>query len=103
MLKEEKKQIQHSMLKKTIEDNKRKIELKKEQIQQNKEQEVEEMVELKRAISRDSEIAKESKLKKKYGMMSMMQKQLAEVAKKVTDKNELDRLAQTEADKKANQ
>lgn len=83
MLKEEKKQVQHSLLKKTIEDNKRKIELKQEQIRKIKEGEVQEMIELNRAISRDSEIAKESKLKKKYDMKNMMQKQLAEVAKKV--------------------
>jgi len=65
MLKEEKKQVQHTILKKTIEDNKRKIELKQEQIRKIKEEEVQEMIDLNRAISRDSEIAKESKLKKK--------------------------------------
>lgn len=103
MLKEEKKQVQHTILKKTIEDNKRKIELKQEQIRKIKEEEVQEMIDLNRAISRDSEIAKESKLKKKYNMKTMMQKQLAEVAKKVYDKNELDNLAQVEADKKAHE
>jgi len=36
-------------------------------------------------------------------MKTMMQKQLAEVAKKVYDKNELDNLAQVEADKKAHE
>lgn len=103
MLTEEKKQVQHSHLKKTIDDNKRKIELKQEELRKNKEQEVSEMSELKRTISRDSEQAKESKLKKKYEMKSMMQKQLAEVAKKQEDAQELDKLAQYEADKKANE
>lgn len=94
MLTEEKKQVQHSHLKKTIDDNKLKIELKQEELRKNKEQEVSEMSELKRTISRDSEQAKESKLKKKYEMKSMMQKQLAEVAKKQEDAYELDKLAQ---------
>jgi len=55
---------------------------------------------LREEITKDVQIAKESKLKKKYDMKNMMQKQLAEVAKKQDDAYELDRLAQTDADNK---
>jgi len=43
------------------------------------------MSELRDDLAKDTIIVKESKLKKKYEMKTMMQKQLAEVAKKVED------------------
>jgi len=43
------------------------------------------MSELREDLAKDTIQVKESKLKKKYEMKNMMQKQLAEVAKKVED------------------
>lgn len=68
-------------------------------MQRIKDEEVQQVTELREEIAKDVQQAKESKLKKKYEMKSMMQKQLAEVAKKVEDAYELDRLAQNEQDK----
>lgn len=84
-LKEEKKQVLAYHLKKTIEDNKQKIIEKKEQLKLVKIEEVKEMSELREDLAKDTIQVKESKLKKKYEMKNMMQKQLAEVAKKVED------------------
>lgn len=64
--------------------NKKIIE-KKEQLKLVKIEEVKEMSELREDLAKDTIQVKESKLKKKYEMKTMMQKQLAEVAKKVED------------------
>jgi len=64
--------------------NKKIIE-KKEELKLVKIEEVKEMSELRDDLAKDTIQVKESKLKKKYEMKTMMQKQLAEVAKKVED------------------
>lgn len=102
-LQEQKRHVMRQHLIKTIEENKVKMQEKRELLKQKKAEEQDVVKENHRLIKEDNERAKGEKLRKKYEMKNLMARQLQQARRKAEDQYELDRLAQVEADKRSQQ
>lgn len=98
-LQHEKKGVMRQHLVKTIEDNKVKIQKKKDTIAKNKVDERSNMLKKQLEIEEELKVQAEEKVAKKHEMKDVMLRQLQAQKKKAEDAQELDRLAQIEADK----
>lgn len=99
-LQQEKKSVMRQHLIRTIEDNKVKINKKKESIAQSKDLERQKMLTNQKEIQMEMKLQQEEKLVNKQIMKHEMVRQLDAQKKKAEDQYELDRLAQIEADKR---
>jgi len=98
-LQQEKKNVMRQHLIRTIEDNKVKIQKKKDAITRAKDEERESMLKKQQEIELELQQQEQERGVKKQQMKEEMVRQLQAQKKKAEDQYELDRLAQVEADK----
>jgi len=99
-LEREKKNVHRNFLLRTIEENKVKIEKKKEDLKILKSEEYKRLKLIEEEMAREDEMNRIEQRNKKIETQKQMQQQLKDQHKKTEDQYELDRLAQLEQDKK---